>query len=109
MISLLKIFTTVELSKCSTIEQDAVKNAMEKEDKMSKNARLVKEKVSLFKCIKWDQECISKSRNIAINVLGKVKLFQKAENARIAMVKRSLRRLKHSKFQSKRVLLTIIP
>jgi hypothetical protein len=50
-----------------------VKSVEEKEAKTLKNVKAVKARVELFKCIKWDLECISKFKRIVINAKAKVK------------------------------------
>lgn len=70
-------------------EQDVAKNVMVKADKMLKNVNSVKVKVWLSKCIKWDQVCINKFKNIAINAVDRDKLFHKEVNAKYAVGKRS--------------------
>ena len=101
-----KIFTTVELSNSNTLEQDVVKNVTVKVDNKSKNVNNVKVKVWSFKCIKWVQECINKSKNIVINVQVKVKLSLKPVNANHAMERKFYKRKKLSKYQLKKVHLT---
>ena len=56
---------------------------------MLKNAKLVKDKVESSKCIKWDQECISKFKRIVINVKVKDKLLDKELNVKLVMARRS--------------------
>ncbi len=99
---LLKIFTMAKSLSLNIPEQDAAKNAVVKEGKVSKNANNVKERVSLFKCIKWAQACINKFKSTVINVADKDKLYLKEENVKVAMEKRSLKRQKPSKSQLKR-------
>lgn len=101
-----KIFTTVELSNSNTPEQDVVKNVMVKVDNKSKNVNNVKVKVWSFKCIKWVQECINKSKNIVINVQVKAKSSLKPVNANHAMERKFYKRKKLSKYQLKKVHLT---
>jgi hypothetical protein len=89
-------------------ELDAVKNVKAKVDKMFKNVNNVKEKVWLFKCIKWVQECINKYKNIVINVKERVKSSLKEVNANNAMDKKFLKKPKLLKFQLKKVFQIII-
>ena len=89
-------------------EPDAAKNVMVKVDKKSKNVTNVKEKEWSSKCIKWAQECINKSKNIVTNVPVKVKSSPKPANANHAMARKSYKRRKPSKSQSKKVHQTII-
>ena len=105
--SLYKIFTTEELSNSNTPEQDVVKNATVRVDNKSRNVNNAKVKVWSFKCIKWVQECINKSKNIAINVQVKVKSSLKPVNANHAMERKFFKRKKLSKSPSKKVHLTI--
>lgn len=65
---LYKIYIMEKLLKWTIQEQDVVKNVTVKVVKMFKNVKHVKVEVKLFKCIKWVQECINKSKNTAINV-----------------------------------------
>lgn len=69
-------------------EQDAAKLVKEKEDKKQRNAQHVKEKGVSFRCIKWDQECISKFKKIVMPVKEKARLLQKMENAKPALEER---------------------
>lgn len=87
-----------------TKEQDAAKNAEEKEDKMFKNVRHAKVKEELFKCIKWDLACINRFKKIVINAKGKVKLQAKGENAKPVMEKKYYKNKKLYKSLLKRVL-----
>lgn len=103
-----RIFTMVELSNSNTPEQDVVKNVTVRVDNKSKNVNNVKVKVWSFKCIKWVQECINKSKNIVINVQVKAKLSLKPVNANHAMERKSYKRKKLSKYQLKKVHQTII-
>jgi 1,4-dihydroxy-2-naphthoyl-CoA synthase len=61
---------------------------------MYKNVKLVKAKELLFKCTKWDQECISKFRNIVINVKAREKSLLKVQNANNVLEKRPLKKRK---------------
>jgi len=106
--SLCKIFIMVKLWNLKIPELDAVKNVKVKVDKMFKNVSNVKEKVWLFKCIKWVQECINKYKNIVINVKEKVKSSLKEANANNVMDKKFLKKPKLLKFQFKKVFQIII-
>jgi hypothetical protein len=89
-----KIFITETCLKYLIKEQDAAINVLVKEDKVLRNAKLVKGKAELSKCIKWVLECISKFKKIVINVKGKEKLSLKVQNAKLAMVKRLVKNKK---------------
>lgn len=102
LILLQKIFIMVKSSKQNIIDQDVVKNVMEKVEKMFKNVKHVKEKVLLCRCIKWVQECINKYKNIVINVLVKDKLFQKLPDVNNVKEKKLLKKLKLFKYQLKK-------
>lgn len=78
----LKIFIMEKCSRLSIQGQDAVKPVMEKAAKMSKNAKHVKEMEESCRCSRWDLECISKSKNHAINVQVKAKSLERVENAK---------------------------
>lgn len=91
-----------KLLKCKIQEQDAVKNVTVKVDKMYKNVKHVKEKVLLFKCIKWVLECINKFKNTVINAKDKDKLLLKEVNVKVVMVQRFLKKLKPLKYQYKK-------
>ena len=56
---------------------------------MLRNVKLVKVKVELCKCIKWDQECTSKFKKIVINVKARDRLLEKEVNVKPVMVRRS--------------------
>ncbi len=86
--SLYKTFIMAKLLKCKIQEQDAVKNVTVKVGKMYKNVKHVKEKVLLFKCIKWVLECINKFKNIVINAKVKDKLLLKEVNVKVVMAQR---------------------
>ena len=61
--------STMEIKlKSLIIEWEFVKNAKEKEVKMLSNVKTVMDREFLCKCIKWDLECISKSKKNVINV-----------------------------------------
>lgn len=79
-----------------------------KVDNKCKNVSNVKAKVWSFKCIKWAQECINKSKNIAINVQDKAKSSLKPVDVSHVTARKSYKRRKPFKFQSKKVHLTII-
>jgi hypothetical protein len=57
---------------------------MEKEGKMYRHAKLVKERVEWFRCSKWAQACISKFRKIVISAMGRDKLLEKEANVKHA-------------------------
>jgi hypothetical protein len=61
---------------------------MEKAVRMYRNVKHAKEKVKLFKCIKWDQVCSNKSKKPVINVQEKDKLSHKIIDAKPAKVKK---------------------
>lgn len=69
----LLIFTMAKSSSTNITEPDAAKSAAVREVKTSKHANSARVKAWSFKCTKWDQECISKFRRIAISVKEKEK------------------------------------
>lgn len=104
-----KIFITAELSNLNIQEQDAVKSVVVKVDNKFKNANNAKVRAWSYKCIKWDQECTNRFKNIAINAPVKVKSSLNPPSVNHAMAKRFHKRRKHFKSQLKRVLQIITP
>jgi hypothetical protein len=90
-------------------EQELARLAMEKEELEFKPVNNVKEKVELFKCIRWDLECISRYKKLVMFAEDKVKSFKKARNAKLVMVRNYKRSQKLLKFLLKEVLTTDIP
>jgi len=80
-----------------TQELDVVKIVKVKVEKILINVLNVKEKDKLFKCSKWDQECINKFKKDAMTVKDKDKLLVKEENAKHAMEIKSYKKLKKYK------------
>ena len=68
-----KIFIMVKCFDLLIPVLGAVKPVKVKAVKMSRSVRHAKDKVELFKCIKWGQVCISRFKKIVINVQDKDK------------------------------------
>jgi hypothetical protein len=86
-------------------EQELARLAMEKEELVFKLVNNAKEKEELFKCIKWDLECISKYKKRVMFAEDKVKLFKKARNVKLVMERNYKRNQKLYKFLFKEVLI----
>lgn len=69
-------------------DKELAKLVMERVDLVFKLVSNVKEKDVLFKCIKWDLECISKYRRFVMFAEDKVKLYKKVRNAKLVWVKK---------------------
>ena len=88
LILLYKMFIMEKCLRSNMKEQDVVRHVMEKVAKMFKNAKPVKEMEELCKCFRWVQVCISKFKNLVINVQDKGKLLVRVVNARPAKEKK---------------------
>jgi hypothetical protein len=75
-------------SKSPTKELDAVRYVKEKVEIMLKVVELAKEKVELFKCIKWDPACINKFKRLVMLAKEKGRLSPKEPNAKDALARK---------------------
>ena len=93
--------------KLTIAELEFVKIAMERVENRLKNVRNAKEEDKLYKCYRWDQECISKFKKDVMTVKDKVKLLVKEENVKFVWVKKFSKKRKLWKFLLTKVFLII--